>query len=186
MRDFEAQLLKSICNDVETEPKLQPVNNRTNFSASANISAEARLDVRARGFWRPGQNAFFDVRITNETCDSQFTSTVKSILRKHENEKKREYNQRVIEIEHGTFTPLVYTTSGAMSHECSKFHKALAEKISQKKDEQYNEVIRYMRLNISFLVLKATLLCIRGSRKVKKNNLMGDDYSQTLIDLGVN
>ena len=107
-------------------------------------------------------------------------------LRQSVYEKKREYNQRVIEIEHGTFTPLVYTTSGAMSHECSKFHKALAEKISQKKDEQYNEVIRYMRLNISFLVLKATLLCIRGSRKVKKNNLIGDDYSQTLIELGVN
>ena len=53
IRDFEANLLKKVCADVEIEPKLQPVNN------------EARLDVRAHGFWRPGQSAFFDVRLTN-------------------------------------------------------------------------------------------------------------------------
>ena len=63
----------------------------------------------------------FDVRITNETCDSQRTSAVQTILRKHETEKKRQYNQRVIEIEHGTFTPLVFTTFGAMGQECDKF-----------------------------------------------------------------
>ena len=152
--------MKSVCNDVETEPMLQLVYNRTNFSRLANISNEARLDVRARGFWRQGQNTVFDVRITNETCDSQRTSAVQTILRKHETEKKRQYNQRVIEIEHGTFTPLVFTTSGAMDHECDKFHKSLADKISQKKDELYDEVMRYMRMNISFLVLKSTLLCI--------------------------
>ena len=54
IRNFEANLLKKVCADVEVEPKLQPVNND-----------EARLDVRARGFWRPGQSAFFDVRLTN-------------------------------------------------------------------------------------------------------------------------
>ena len=185
VRDFEAQLLKTVCNDVEIEPPLQPVNNRSNFSRSANISQEARLDVRARGFWRPGQNAFFDVRITNETSDSQRDSTVASILRKHETEKKRQYNQRVLEVEHGSFTPLIFTTSGAMGYECHKFHKALAMKMSLKKDEPYSEVVRYMRINISFLVLKSTLLCIRGSRSLKRNIEFGDDISQSLIELGV-
>ena len=185
VRDFEAQLMKSVWNDVETEPQLQPVNNRKNFNRSAIVSKDARLDIRTRGFWRPGQNAFFDMRITNETCDSQQSSTIPSILRKHEMEKKRQYNQRVIEIEHGTFTPLVFTTSGAMGHECHKFHKSLAEKISQKKDEQYNDVIRYIRVNISFHVLKAVLLCVRGSRSLKRNTDIGDDFSQTLIELGL-
>ena len=90
LRDFEAQLLKSVCNDVETESLLQPVNNNTNFNRSAIVSEEARLDVRARGFWRTGQNAFFDVRVTNETSESQRNYTVESILQKHEKEKKRE------------------------------------------------------------------------------------------------
>ena len=72
-----------------------------------------------------------------------------------------------------------------MGHECHKFHKSLAEKISQKKDEQYNDVIRYIRVNISFHVLKAVLLCIRGSRSLKRNTDIGDDFSQTLIELGL-
>ena len=99
-------------------------------------------------------------------------------------EKKRQYNQRVIEIEQGTFTPLIFTTSGAMGHECHKFHKALAEKISLKKDEQYSEIIRYIRIHLSFMVLKATLLCVRGSRSLKRNLDYGEDFSQTLIELG--
>lgn len=47
VRDFEANLLQKVCNDVEIEPKLSPVNND-----------EARLDVRARDYWRPGQSAY--------------------------------------------------------------------------------------------------------------------------------
>ena len=69
-------------------------------------------------------------------------TSVQSILRTHEQNKKREYNQRVIEIEHGTFTPLIFTTSGAMGHECSKFHKTLAEKMSKKTGEKYEDIMR--------------------------------------------
>ena len=66
LRNFEANLLKKVCNGIEIEPKvwaqfkLQPVNND-----------EARLDIRARGFWRPGQSAFFDARLTNTNAQSQ-------------------------------------------------------------------------------------------------------------------
>ena len=40
-----------------------------------------------------------------------------------------------MEIEQGTFTPLIYTTSGVMSHECTRFLKALAEKLAEKRNE---------------------------------------------------
>ena len=66
IRDFEANLLKKVCADVEIEPKLQPVNND-----------EAHLDVRARGFWRPGQSEFFDVRLTNTNAESQVNTLLK-------------------------------------------------------------------------------------------------------------
>ena len=36
----------------------------------------------------------------------------KAVPRKHEQEKKRQYNRRVMEVEHGSFTPLVFTTTG--------------------------------------------------------------------------
>ena len=142
--------------------------------------------MRSRGFWRDGQNAYFDVRVTNPDNKSQQDSTIKAVLRKHEAEKKRQYNRRVMEVEHGSFTPLIFTTTG-VSHECSIFHKSLAEKISAKRGERYEEVMRFLRVKFSFLALKATLLCLRGSRGRKGLNLgvKNDDFSLALNELGI-
>ena len=100
-------------------------------------------------------------------------------------EKKREYNRRVMEVEHGTFTPLTFTTTGVMGHECSIFHKTLAEKLSAKKGERYEDVVRYLRVKFSFLALKATLLCLRGSRTVCKVNGTDCDFGLALNELGL-
>ena len=51
-----------------------------------------------------------------------FISTAK-IFENHENEKKGQYNQRVLDVEHGTFTPLVFGTNGGMGEECTLFLK---------------------------------------------------------------
>ena len=80
--------------------------------------------------------------------------SLKSILNKHEQEKKRQYNQRIMNIEHGTFTPLVYTTTGVMGHECDLYHKALADRISRKKGDRYDDIMQYLRTKLSFLALK--------------------------------
>ena len=43
-----------------------------------------------------------------------------TILRSHEDEKKRQHNQRVMEVEQGTFTPFVLlTVKGVMAPEAS-------------------------------------------------------------------
>lgn len=183
LRNMDAQLLSTVCTDVECEPQLLKVENPETLGNSANKKDDARLDIRARGFWRQCQNAFFDIRVTNADSESQRNSPMKSILRKHELEKKRCYNRRVMEIEHGTFTPLVFTTTGVMSHECQSFHKTLAEKIAAKKGERYDDVIRYIRMKISFLVLHATLLCIRGSRSwhSKYEDHDAEDFGMKLI-----
>ena len=186
IRNLEANLLKQVCNDVEIEPGLQIVTNKDTYPPSAIVTDDARLDVRARGFWRQGQNAFFDVCVTNPDCDSQISTSMKSVLRKHETKKKRQYNRRVMEVEHGTLTPLIFTTSGVMGHECQKYHKSLADKLCNKRGEEYSDVMRYIRVKISFLVLKATLLCLRGSRSMKKNeDDTSDDISLTLHEIGM-
>ena len=177
IRDFEAGLLSQVCKDVETEPPLQQVTTE-HLPRSANTSAEARLDIRARGFWRRGQNAYFDVRVTNADAASQTNSTIRSILKKHEAEKKRAYNQRVMQIEQGTFTPLVFTVTGSMGPESSIYHKSLAEKISEKSGEKYSTVINYIRCKLSFMCVRSALLCLRGSRgPIKRMNTEGNDYS---------
>ena len=44
---------------------------------------------------------------------------------KHEQQRKRNYNRRIMNIEHGT--PLFFSVSGGMGKECSMFHKHIAE-----------------------------------------------------------
>ena len=90
-----------------------------------------------------------------------------------------------MEVEHGTFTPLIFTTTGVMGHECSIYHKNLAEKISQKKNERYSDIMRYLRVKLSYLALKSSLLCLRGSRTVSQVNGVNSDFGLALDDLGL-
>ena len=185
IRNFEAKLLKQVCNDVQIEPHLQPVSEGVRFHhASANTRNDARLDVRAKGFWREGQNAFFDVRVTNADNMSQRDKTVESVLRSHEQEKKRQYNARVMEIEQGTFTPIVLTVKGVTGHEANIYHKILAQKIASKSGERYEDITRLIRIKTSFLVLRAALMCLRGSRTVYSRNIEAcEDFAFTLNEL---
>ena len=161
IRDFQANLLRQVCNDVETEPPLQPLDGE---QISGLTGDEAKPDIRARGFWRQGQNAFFDIRVTNTNCTSQASMSTEKIYKKHEAEKKRNYNQRIMQIEHGTFTPLVYAVNGGFAPECTKFNKQLAERIAKKTGDKYSSIITWIRCKLSFIILRAALLCIRGSR----------------------
>jgi len=186
IRDFETSLLSKACTDVESEPHLQPVTTEVLPGRSANTSADARLDIRARGFWRRGQNAFFDVRVTNPDCASQVNSSIPSILKKHEEEKKREYSERVMQIEQGTFTPLVFTTTGSMGPECLQFHKSLAEKLATKSGERYSDVMNFIRCKLSFMCVRSSLLCLRGSRTVRRDQVeSGTDFGLYNLELNL-
>ena len=106
LRNFEADMLSKKVNDVETEPKLQPVTSEIIEGLSRNAS---KPDISAKGAWRAGQNAFFNVSVANTHSPSQIHLTTETVLKKHEQEKKRNYNRRIINIERGTFTPLVFS-----------------------------------------------------------------------------
>ena len=175
IRDFEAGLLSKVCSDVQTEPPLQPV---TGEILAGETGDEARPDVRARGFWRRGQNAFFDVCVTNANAKSHASQPIRSALAKYERAKKNKYNQRIMNIEHGTLTPLVFTVNGSMGPECAQYHKCLADKIAQNTGEQYADVISFMRCKLSYIVLRSAILCLRGSRSKSNENLTtsGDDF----------
>ena len=125
LRDFTASLLTEVCHNVAIEPKLQPLDGETLQYRSANTDTEARLDVRARGFWNQGQDAYFDIRAFNPNAPSYCSQDLHHLYRKHEQEKKREYNGRVLEIENGVFTPLVFSTSGGIGRDSTVFYKRL-------------------------------------------------------------
>ena len=144
-------------------------------------SVNARPDVRARGFWREGQNAFFNVRITKTNSESPRHLTSEKIFTKHEREKKRQYNNRIMNVEHGTFTALVFSVNGGMAKECLKFHKFVAEKIANKSGSRY--VLSITKYKLSFLILRASVICVRGSRSLTTHsgNHAVDDLELHLI-----
>ena len=135
LRDLEAEMLRMVCNDVEVELVLQEVTGET-LNRGANKAPDARFDIHAPGFWERQRSAFFDVRVCHPNADSYRDLTPKQIYKKHENEKKRQYVERVMEIEQGTFTPLVYTTTCRMADEFVKYHIRLAEQIRREKVTQ--------------------------------------------------
>ena len=126
IRDLETEMLRMVCTDVETEPVLQEITGEE-LNRGANKAPDARLDVHARGFWDKQQSAFFDVRVCHPNADSYRELSPKQIFQLHENEKKRQYSRRVLEVEQGTFTPSVFTSAGGMADECKRFHSRLAE-----------------------------------------------------------
>ena len=168
LRDLEADLLKMVCSDVEIEPVLQELTGER-LPSGANTTPDARLDIHARGFWEKQRSAFFDVRVCHPNADSYKDQTPKQIYRNHENEKKRAYADRVLQVEQGTFTPLVFTSTGGMGEECKRYHSRLAELIAAKKGEDYATTVSWIRSKVSFAILRSALICLRGSRTVKRN-----------------
>ena len=61
--------------------------------------------------------------------------------RRHKQAKKREYGQRVRDIERSVFTPLVLSTNGGMGKETSTFYKRLTDMIAQKRQRPYPMVM---------------------------------------------
>ena len=75
---------------------------------TSNSSDGARLDIAANGFWGGRyKRTFLDVRVFNPHAASNRNTTIENCYLKHEREKKRAYEQRVRDIEHASFTPLV-------------------------------------------------------------------------------
>ena len=148
IREITASLLMETCHNVATEPPLQPLNGETLSARSANTDDNAHLDIDARGFWNNHQDAFFDVRVfypNAPTCSNHSTDA----YRRHEMAKKREYGQRVREVERGVFTPLVLSTNGGMGKEAAAFYRRLADMIAQRQ-HPYSRVMGWLRCRLSF------------------------------------
>ena len=176
IRDLEAEILQAVCTYVDVEPVLREVTGEV-LPRGANKTPDARLDIRARGFCARELTAFFDLRVCHPNADSYNNLTPEQIYKLHENDKKRLYSSRVLEVERGTFTPLVFTTTGGMSNECQRYHSRLAELLAVKKQESYASTIAWIRTRVSFAILRSALVCLRGSPSRRRTipNIQGSD-----------
>lgn len=181
LRDLFASLLDEVCRDVQTEPSLQPLTGEHFDRRTANQSDEARLDISARGFWQTGQRAFFDVRVFDSNAQRYGCTDLDKCYKQNETEKKNKYNERVLQIEHGTFTPLVFSVTGGMGKEAHLFVKRLAEMLAEKKNIKYSHAVSWLKTKTSFSLLKSVILCIRGTRSRKENKPQADEIESSEV-----
>ena len=137
---------------------------------SSNTSNQARADVSARVLWIKGQTAFCDVRVFNPLAICHLHHSLPAVHKKNENEKKREYNQRILQVEHGSFTPLMFSCFGGMSRGCSRFFSHTAERFTNRRKELKSKISAWIKARLNFALIRSMLLCLRGT-----------EHPQTLI-----
>ena len=120
-------------------------------------------DLGVRGVWLPQIEALFDVRVTDADAPSYLSRSVVDVLATAEEEKKRKY-VTAAEARRASFSPFVVTVDGALGHEAVLFLRRLAEKLSAGWEKSYGEVLGWIKARLSFAVIRATDLCLRGSR----------------------
>jgi len=133
LRDLTAGWLHEVCHDVAVEPPLQPLTRESINPASANHHENACADVHARGFWGRQQSAFFDITVFHPNAPSYCQTQISSLFRRHELEKKREYGDRIRNVEFASFTPLVFSTFGGLGREATIFYSCLADLLYSRK-----------------------------------------------------
>ena len=165
VRDTIGGWLSEVCNDVCIEPTLQPITGEALRGATAISEDGARLDIAANGFWGGRfERAYFDVRIFNPHAPSNRQQSLASTYKKHERMKIRAYEQRIREVEHGSFTPLVLSLSGGCGNAANVCFKRLASMLSEKWDQPYSITLAWMRCKLAFALLRSAVQCIRGAR----------------------
>ncbi|KAG1682104.1 hypothetical protein GQR58_011354 [Nymphon striatum] len=85
--------------------------------------------------------------------------------------KAREYLERVLEIDHASFTPLDLGTNGGMGNECQKFVSALSTKLAEKQNKDYSVIVSWLRVHLSIAITKEVSLDVDKNR-ILQNHLL--------------
>ena len=105
IRNLLTSLLSKVCKNVEVESHLLPIDNEVFDPRSTVTSPEASLDIKAGLFWTREVTAFFNVRVIHVNSACNQNKSTESIFKEHEKEKKRKYQQKIIDVEMRSFTP---------------------------------------------------------------------------------
>ena len=112
----------------------------------------------------PWPGCIFDVRVFTPLAASNCNTPLSSVFRRHEQEKCREYDQRIREIEHGSFAPLIFAASGGMGASTTIAYKRLASLLASRRGHMYSTTMRWLRCRLSFSLLRSAITAIRGTR----------------------
>ena len=89
---------------------------------------------------------------------------------------------RPCEVEHASFTPLVFSASGGLAMEATYFYKRLASRLAEKRDQPYSCTMNWLRCLLSFSLLRSAIRCFRGARSSKGSWVIGPPIPTDLIN----
>ena len=119
-------------------------------------------DLCVCGVWEPQTEALFDIRVIDTDAQSYLARSPCDVLCSAEGEKKRKYLQ-AFQNRHTTFTPLCVSVDGMLGSEAEFFVKRLSDFLAARWERPYSTVIGWVRARLSFVILRAALLCVCGS-----------------------
>ena len=157
IRDALGDLSSLAWSQVKKEPIVKEADESSRSPALV-------ADLSVRGVWVPQAEALFDVRVVDTDAQSYLDRSPLDVLSIAESEKKRKYHQACLD-RRALFTPLCISVDGLLGRETNVFIKRLADRLSLNWKHSYPHVLGWVRTRLTFSILRATLLCLRGSRK---------------------
>ena len=119
-------------------------------------------DLAVRGVWTRQTEALFDIRVIDTDAQSYRHQTPPQVLTTAEREKKNKYSA-ACEERRALFTRLCISVDGLLGRETTRFLQRLAERLSLMWQRSYSTTISWIRTRLTFAVIRATILCLRGS-----------------------
>ena len=138
-------------------------------------------DLGVRGVWLPQVEAIFDIRVVDTDAPSYDNRSPSEVLKTAEREKK--LSMRVLHVKRGMLSLLrcvVQLMVSMVGCEANGFLKLIGERLASKWDQSYSVVMGWIRARLSFAILRATMLCLRGSRSKWRSLGLDDGASLRL------
>ena len=145
---------------------------RRAVGANSELQRECQSRHQGGGFLGESRHecAFFDVRVFYPHARSHRHRSLPQIYRSQEQEKCWQYEERILNVERGIFTLLVFSATGGAGPAATAFLKRLADKYSSRKSSSYAQTLNWIRCRLSFALLRSGILCLRGARTVRTAN----------------
>jgi len=104
-----------------------------------------------------------DIKVVDTDARSNHACNPCDVLSSTEGKKKCKYLQ-ACQDRRTTFTPLCVSVDSMLGSEVEFFVKRIGGFLAAKWERPYNVVMGWVRAHLSFAILWAALLCVRGSR----------------------
>lgn len=163
VRDVLGDLMATAWGNCVKEPIIREASNSL---------PALRGDLACRGVWEPQREALFDVRVVDTDAPSYGSRAVSAVLCRAEQEKMNKYISAA-EDRHATFTPLVCSADGVLAPQMDVFVKVLGERLADKWHRAQSDVRGWLRARISLAIVRASSMCLRGTRKRWRSGELG-------------